>query len=125
MARYRIRKDHFLQDPERGLPPQFHHAGAVIEWHGLPSMQMEPLDEEARAAVAGRPDRIGTAMPDVEKNAAALGAAPRLAPLVVLARSLHVRDDGIEVGDHFVGRPALRIVLPFQERGSEYAQRGP
>jgi len=40
MARYRIRKDHFLQDPERGLPPQFHHAGAVIEWHGLPSMQM-------------------------------------------------------------------------------------
>jgi hypothetical protein len=46
MARYRIRKDHFLQAPERGLPPQFHHAGAVIEWHGLPSMQMEPLDEE-------------------------------------------------------------------------------
>jgi hypothetical protein len=86
---------------------------------------MEPLDEEARAAVAGRPERIGTAMPGVEKNAAALGATPRLAPLVVLARSLHVRDDGIEVGDHFVGRPALRIVLPFQERGSEYAQRGP
>ena len=123
MARYRIRKDHFLQDPERGLPPQFNHAGAVIEC--LPSMQMESLDEEARAAVAGRPERTGAAMPDVEKNAAALGAAPRLAPLVVLARSLHVRDDGIEVGDHFVGRPALRIVLPFQERGSEYAQRGP
>ena len=57
MARYRIRKDHFLQDPERGLPPQFNHAGAVIEWHGLPSMQMEPLDDEARAAVAGRPER--------------------------------------------------------------------
>ena len=111
MARYRIRKDHFLQDPERGLPPQFNHAGAVIEC--LPSMQMESLDEEARAAVAGRPERTGTAMPDVEKSAAALGAAPRLAPLVVLARSLHVRDDGIEVGDHFVGRPALRIVLPF------------
>jgi len=30
MPKYRIRKDHFLQDPERGLPP----------------MQMEPLDEE-------------------------------------------------------------------------------
>ena len=32
MPKYRIRKDHFLQDPERGLPPQFNHAGAVIEW---------------------------------------------------------------------------------------------
>ena len=53
MPKYRIRKDHFLQDPERGLPPQFNHAGAVIEWRGLPPMQMEPLDEEARAAVAG------------------------------------------------------------------------
>ena len=43
-------QDHFLADRERGLPPQFHRAGSIIEWHGLPSLKMEPLDDEARFA---------------------------------------------------------------------------
>jgi hypothetical protein len=64
MAKYRIRKDHFLHDRERGQPPEFYKAGTVMEWSGLPSLQMEPIDDEARAAVAGRQARRNwTAMP--------------------------------------------------------------
>jgi hypothetical protein len=54
MAKYRIRKDHFLHDRERGLPPQFYKASAVIDWPGVPSRHMAPVDDEARAAVAGQ-----------------------------------------------------------------------
>lgn len=50
MARYRLNKEHYLQDNKAKVEPQLHPKGAEIEWGGTPSLHMEPLDAEAKDA---------------------------------------------------------------------------
>lgn len=54
MARYRLKKEHYLQDKARGKEPQLHAAGSEIDWVGKPSLHMEPIDQEATDASADR-----------------------------------------------------------------------
>jgi hypothetical protein len=48
MPKYKLLKDHYLQDKARGVDPQLHQAGATVDWHGEPSRHMDPLDNEAK-----------------------------------------------------------------------------
>jgi hypothetical protein len=48
MPRYRLKKEHYLQDNKAGIEPQLHEKGAEIDWKGTPSLHMEPLDTEAK-----------------------------------------------------------------------------
>lgn len=54
MARYRLNKDHYLQDRKAGLEPQLHEKGAEVEWGGTPSLHMEGADAEGKEAVKKR-----------------------------------------------------------------------
>lgn len=54
MARYRLKKEHYLQDNKAGVEPQLHAAGAEIDWAGKPSLHMEPIDQEATERSAER-----------------------------------------------------------------------
>lgn len=54
MPRYKLKKDHYLQDKAAKLEPQAHEAGAEIDWNGTPSLHMEPLDTEAKERVEAR-----------------------------------------------------------------------
>lgn len=64
MATYRLKKDHYLQVKRAGAKPddknpwekepQLHEQGSVVEWDGKPSLQMEPVDKEAKERVAER-----------------------------------------------------------------------
>lgn len=47
--RYRLTAPHYIGP--RGHE-QYQPTGAEIEWNGVPSSNMEPLDDEARAALA-------------------------------------------------------------------------
>jgi hypothetical protein len=51
MAKYRLLKDHYLQFPGFATP-RFCVKGSIIDYAGPPSLQMVPLDDEARAAKA-------------------------------------------------------------------------
>lgn len=50
MARYRLTAPHYLA-PKKGLSQHF-PAGVEVDWDGVPSSAMEPLDAAARAAIA-------------------------------------------------------------------------
>lgn len=65
MPRYRLKKEHYLQDNKAGLEPQLHAKGAEIDWKGQPSLHMEPLDAEARDAHKARMADFG----ETKKNA--------------------------------------------------------
>jgi hypothetical protein len=54
MARYRLKKEHYLQDKQAKIEPQLHEKGAEIDWPGAPSLHMEPLDKPARERVEAR-----------------------------------------------------------------------
>jgi hypothetical protein len=54
MPRYRLNKEHFLQDKKADLEPQLHSKGAEINWPGAPSLHMEPLDKPAKERVEAR-----------------------------------------------------------------------
>lgn len=54
MPRYRLKKDHYLQNNKAKVEPQLHPAGAEIDWNGAPSLQMEPLDKEAKERSGAR-----------------------------------------------------------------------
>ena len=47
MPRYKLKKDHYLQDKKARVEPQLHEKGAEVDWAGTPSLHMEPLDKEA------------------------------------------------------------------------------
>lgn len=67
MPRYRLKKEHYLQDNKAKLEPQLHEKGAEIDWHGTPSLHMEPLDAEAKDAHKARMADFG----ETKKNAMA------------------------------------------------------
>jgi len=54
MAKYRLRRGHYLQDKHRKIDPRFHAHGEVIEWEGAPSLQMEAVDNDAKERVRAR-----------------------------------------------------------------------
>lgn len=54
MARYRLKKEHYLQDKKAKIEPQLHEKGAEIEWLGTPSLHMEPVDKDAKERVTAR-----------------------------------------------------------------------
>lgn len=47
MPRYKLEKEHFLQDNQRGIDPQLHAKGEIVDWEGPPSLAMTPLDADA------------------------------------------------------------------------------
>jgi hypothetical protein len=65
MPRYKLKKEHYLQDNKTGLEPQLHEKGAEVEWHGAPSLHMEPLDAEAKDRHKARMADFG----ETKKNA--------------------------------------------------------
>lgn len=54
MAKYRLKKEHYLQDKATGMEPQAYEAGAEVNWPGQPSLHMEPIDQEAKERVEAR-----------------------------------------------------------------------
>jgi hypothetical protein len=54
MAKYRLKKEHYLQDKKAKVEPQLHEKGAVIDWEGTPSLHMEPIDKQAKERVEAR-----------------------------------------------------------------------
>lgn len=48
MPKYRLEKDHYLQDNARGIDPQLHTQGTTVDWEGPPSLGMTPLDDSAK-----------------------------------------------------------------------------
>lgn len=54
MARYKLKREHYLQDKKAKIEPQLHEKGAEIDWPGTPSLHMEPIDKEARERVTAR-----------------------------------------------------------------------
>jgi hypothetical protein len=48
MPKYKLKKEHYLQDNKAGVEPQLHEKGAVVDWAGQPSLHMEPIDAEAK-----------------------------------------------------------------------------
>ncbi len=67
MPRYKLKKEHYLQDNKAGIEPQLHEKGAEIDWKGTPSLHMEPLDAEARERHKARMADFG----ETKKNAMA------------------------------------------------------
>lgn len=65
MAKYRLKKEHYLQDNKAGIEPQLHEKGAEIDWKGTPSLHMEPLDVEAKERHKARMADFG----ETKKNA--------------------------------------------------------
>ena len=54
MPRYKLKKEHYLQDNALKIEPQAYDAGAEVDWPGTPSLHMEPLDTEAKERVDAR-----------------------------------------------------------------------
>lgn len=54
MPKYKLKKEHYLQDNKSGVEPQLHEAGKVIDWNGTPSLHMVPQDAEATERVKAR-----------------------------------------------------------------------
>lgn len=67
MPRYRLKKEHYLQDNKARIEPQLHEKGAEIDWNGTPSLHMEPLDADARERHKARMADFG----ETKKNAMA------------------------------------------------------
>lgn len=65
MAKYRLKKEHFLQDNKAGIEPQLHEKGKEIDWNGTPSLHMEPIDAEAKERHKARMADFG----ETKKNA--------------------------------------------------------
>ncbi|MCA1831223.1 MAG: hypothetical protein LC750_00485 [Actinobacteria bacterium] len=54
MPRYRLKKEHYLQDKKAKVEPQFYEKGAEVEWAGTPSLHMDPIDKQAKERVEAR-----------------------------------------------------------------------
>lgn len=67
MPKYKLRKEHFLQDNKGGKEPQLHEKGEVVDWNGTPSLHMEPIDAEAKERTKARMADFG----ETKKNAMA------------------------------------------------------
>lgn len=67
MPRYRLNKEHYLQDNKAKVEPQLHEKGAEIEWAGTPSLHMVPLDADAKDRHKARMADFG----ETKKNAMA------------------------------------------------------
>ena len=52
--RYRLNKEHYLQDKQAKVEPQLHAKGAEVDWAGTPSLHMEPLNKEAKERSTAR-----------------------------------------------------------------------
>lgn len=65
MPRYKLKKEHYLQDNKAKVEPQLHEKGAEIDWSGTPSLHMEPLDAEAKERTKARMADFG----ETKKNA--------------------------------------------------------
>jgi hypothetical protein len=52
VAKYRLRKAHYLESKEHGLVGHHYAKGEVIDWLGDPSTEMEPVDEAAKERMA-------------------------------------------------------------------------
>lgn len=65
MPRYKLNKDHYLQDNKAKIEPQLHEKGAEIDWAGTPSLHMVPLDAEAKDRHKARMADFG----ETKKNA--------------------------------------------------------
>jgi hypothetical protein len=76
MARYKLNKEHFLQDKQAKIEPQLHEKGAEIDWPGTPSLHMEPLDKEARDRVQTRLADFGEKRAEAAKRRASMGWSP-------------------------------------------------
>jgi hypothetical protein len=74
MAKYRLKKEHYLQDKKSKVEPQLHEKGAEIDWDGTPSLHMEPLDKDAKERSAARVADFG----ERKKEAAARRATGRV-----------------------------------------------
>lgn len=75
MARYKLTKEHYLQNNKANIEPQLHSKGAEIDWAGTPSLHMEPLDSDAKERVTARHADFGERRKDAMKrrNSVSLG----------------------------------------------------
>jgi hypothetical protein len=67
MPRYKLKKEHYLQDNKAAVEPQLHPQGTEIDWNGTPSLHMEPIDAEAKERTKARMADFG----ETKKNAMA------------------------------------------------------
>lgn len=73
MPRYKLTKEHYLQDKKLKVEPQLHEKGAVIDWAGAPSLHMEPLDKEAKERVTARVADFGEKRKEAAQRRASMG----------------------------------------------------
>lgn len=79
MARYKLKKEHYLQDNKARIEPQLHEKGKEIEWAGTPSLHMEPVDAEAKERVKARMADFGETKKRAMASRSSVGWTPSFA----------------------------------------------
>lgn len=79
MPKYRLKKEHYLQDNKAGVEPQLHEAGKEIEWKGTPSLHMEPVDAEAKERHKARMADFGETKKRAMASRSSVGWTPSFA----------------------------------------------
>jgi hypothetical protein len=79
MARYKLTKEHYLQDKKAKIEPQAYEKGAEVDWPGEPSLHMVGLDKEGRERVKQRTEAFGESKRKAQERRATLGWSPTYA----------------------------------------------